>query len=73
MNQSRLQCLDVFRLTAVVDRFRHDGLEPSGETAVTVGEERREHESNHAEVHFFSLDRRHAADQTALVVWGDII
>lgn len=57
----------MFVLTAVVDRFRHDGLESSGETSVAVGEERREHEPNHAEVHLFGLKSRCTADHTALV------
>lgn len=56
------------RLTAVVDRVRHDGLESSGETTVAVGEERREHEPNNAEVHFFSLKSSCTVDHTALVV-----
>lgn len=60
-----------FGLTAVVDRFRHDGFESSGKTTVAVGEERREHEPNHAEVHFFSLEWRCIADQCALVVCRD--
>lgn len=57
-----------FRLTAVIDWFRHCRLESSGETSITVREERREHEPNHAEVHFFRLKCRCAADYTALVV-----
>lgn len=62
------RCTDE-RLTAVVDRVRHDGLESSGETTVAVGEERREHEPNNAEVHFFSLKSSCTVDHTALVVW----
>lgn len=50
------------RLTAVVDRLGHHGLQPSGETAVAVREERREHEPDHAEVHLFGLMSGRAVD-----------
>jgi len=57
-------------LTAVVDGVGHDGLQPPGEASVAVGQEGREHEAGHAEVHLLRLQGRGAAHHAALVVWG---
>lgn len=60
--------LEMPGLTAVVDRLGHHGLEPPGEAAIAVGEERREHEPNHAEVHLFGLRRGSISDHTEVVL-----
>lgn len=58
-----------FGLTAVVDGLGHHRLQSSGEASVAVGQERREHEADHAEVHLLGLVGCGAADHASLVIW----